>query len=430
MPRSHDRVNQVIDSLKKQYEQTPYFLKHREEDELKIERKNDLLLSVIIPARNEWPSAAFTVHSILSAWEMDGYDYHDLEIIIVDNCTDERSLEGKFWSHPVDHGTASYLEGRAVFYSGLLRTYQYPIAGNHAARNHGARIARGKYLFFSDAHMCYGKGFFKNMLETCEKYNCLVHAAIGWMGGYPPHPGGIGMQYTLKLGDGDFRGTWAPYASSYTQPFHIIAQGHCSVMANRQQFLDFGGYINFHRSYGGGEMMLDLLYHFYGSSVMVDPRAIGYHLKSYRGYSWNSDDYKHNILNVLYGLGLDDYLERAYLNYLRHGRKEILDAMLEEAKREMKSTRNEILERRVKTFEELLIERPWDKKNIELGMKPSASILVYHWTWKALFAEAPEYIKEIYRKSELQPKLENFFEKHLYDNIYKKEQYKDKNIVV
>ena len=52
--------------------------------------------------------------------------------------------------------------GDGTFFDSTGRPIYDPIAGNHSARNKGAEIARGKYLFFSDAHMAYKPGFFKN----------------------------------------------------------------------------------------------------------------------------------------------------------------------------------------------------------------------------------------------------------------------------
>lgn len=429
MSRSKDRIQETIRRLNEAFEKTPY-IKDVDDDAV-LETKDDLLLSVVIPARNEWPSCSFTVHSILNAWESDGYSHKDIEIIIVDNCSNELSLDPKFYTHPADHGTTSYLMDRRIYYAGLLRVHQFPIAGNHAARNRGARIARGKYLFFSDAHMSYGQGFFKNMIQACEESDGIVHGGISWMGGYPVSAGdsGVGLQYTLKLGE-EIKGTWSPYCVKPDEWFYIAAQGHCSVMVNRKQFLDFGGYPEYHRSYGGGEFYLDLKWWMYGSSVVVHPKAIGYHLKSYRGYSWNHDDYIHNIFNIGWALGMDEWLERAYFNYLRRGRREVVGRMMEEAKKEMSSDRETIAQRRKYSFNEVLLTRPWDIKNIEKHGVKNSSVLIFHYTWLELLKDAPEFLKEMYRKSELQKQLAELITTKLKDSIYKGPQYEGKKIEI
>ena len=47
-------------------------------------------LSVIIPARNEWPNIIHTLYSIVHCLEADGFTYKDFEIILIDNCSDDR----------------------------------------------------------------------------------------------------------------------------------------------------------------------------------------------------------------------------------------------------------------------------------------------------------------------------------------------------
>ena len=421
MSRSNERIQNTIDRLKEQYEKTPYRWYDTFYEGSVPDIQEDIILSVVIPARNEFPNIAHTVHSVINAWESDGYDYKNLEIIIVNNCSDEKTtMDERYYTHPVDFGTTSYLEARGIFVHRIVRTHVDPIAGNHSARNKGAEMARGKYLFFSDAHMSYGQGFFKKMMHACYDSGGLVHAAIGWMGGYPPKAGSVGMQYTLKLGE-EIKGTWAPYIVVPDKWFYIAAQGHCSVMVNRRQFLDFGGYPKFHRSYGGGEFYLDLKWWMFGSSVAVVPDAVGYHLKSYRGYSWHHDDYIHNIYNIGYALEMDEWLERAYLNWIRNGRKELHDRMMEEAKKEMAEDREYIKNRRVKTFNEIFIEAPWDKMNDEKHGRHNSSKMVMHDTWLVNnLRTAPKAIQDLYDNSPLQKQLTELIETKLVDYVYKR----------
>lgn len=430
MSRSAERIQQVINRLKSQFEGTPYYLKVKDRPESPYawnfsevpETKDDLLLSVIIPARNEWPNCTHTVHSILNCWEADGFDYYDIEIIVVDNASSERhSNDEKFFTHPVDQGTSSYLEARGCFYSGIVKTRHYPLAGNHTARNRGAEIARGKFLFFSDAHMSYRPGFFRHMLRACEESGGIVHGAIAWMGTYPPMPPSIGMQYTLKLGE-EFKGTWAPYVTTMDNWSYIASQGHCSVMVRRDQFLRFGGYQEYHRTYGGGEIYMDLKWWLLGSTVAVEPRAVGYHLKSFRGYSWHHDDYIHNVLNITYALGADDWRERCYINWLRTGRKEVLDKMMAEGEKEMVRDRTFIENRRVKTIGDLLVEIPWNKMNQEKFGRASGSILVYHDTWLDLLKLAPRAWEYYEKEAKYQKQLEEFINKHLDQYVYKRKR--------
>src|SRR3990167_6757196 len=158
-----------------------------------------MTLSVILPARNEFPMVVSTVHSIWNAWEAEGLDPDELEIIIVDNCSDEK--DGKEWQRPGVRGTSTHMMPRGAYASRSLRVIYDPIAGNHSARNLGAKIARGKYIYFSDAHMSYKPGFFTKMMKAVDESGGLVHGGLQFMGAYPPQDGSTGYAYTLKLGE-------------------------------------------------------------------------------------------------------------------------------------------------------------------------------------------------------------------------------------
>ena len=368
-------------------------------------------LSVIVPSRSEFPQVVMTIHSVLHCWEADGFDPKEIEIILVDNCSDDDKFPQRGTA-----GTTSYLEGRSIYYNAVLRILRDPVCGNHSARNKGAKIARGKYLFFSDAHMAYRPGFFKEILRTVDESGGLVHGCIGWMGAAPITKSGTGYAYTIKLGE-EWKGTWNNYYLTNSW-WYIPAQGHCSVAVTKKQFFDFGGYPKIHRTYGGGEFYLDIKWWMFGSTVAISPKSVGLHLASGRGYSYNHDDYLENVLGVTYALGCDDWRERTYLNWLRKGRKEVLDRIMERGEREYAPDRAFIEKRRKKTFNDLLIERPWDKMNMKRHGKCNGSMLIFHPTWLELIKRTP-WVVEAYENSKYQKELANFITTNLSKFIYK-----------
>lgn len=696
--------------------------------------KDDLLLSVIIPARNEFPNIVHTYHSIMNCIEADGIDPREVEVIIVNNTSEPWNDPKYDWTKPGDRGTVEYLMPRGGYWSRNLRVMYDPIAGNHSARNKGAKIARGKYLFISDAHMSYRPGFFNLMIKTIDETGGLFHGSIAWMGAYPPHDGGVGTQYTIKLGeeikgcvdkqteiltmagwkkhfevnyetefvtvnmktkelevqkpsallikrykgemieckgrsydalltpnhrtiykksngnvwkikaakdikkrnllplgtnglikestvfkdefveiigwiitegsfredgsicivqykkdnnqrirdllqilgfsffvkkrgdivvnvnpskeilkmlpkkeltfeflnmlsrvqleklygvmiDGDgwrsttnesfiqlnrttidafqylcvligraskwyvrtvasYKGkhfgkndmnivsvkknkytnglrvnareydgviwcptvpngtifarrnghvyptgqTWANYRPWNGDWFYIFGLGHCSVGVRRSQFLAFGGYPDVHRTYGGGEFFVDALWWMMGSSVATHPDAIGYHLASSRGYSYNHDDYIENVLGMSYALGMDDWRERTYINYLRRGRKEVLDKIMERNEKEYAERRDRVLAERKFSFNEILIDRPWDKLNYQKGGTSNSSLLIFHQTWLDLLLKDGGQALEYYKKSKYQKGLEDFILSNLKAHVYKYEEYKETTI--
>jgi hypothetical protein len=235
------------------------------------------------------------------------------------------------------------------------------------------------------------------------------------MGAYPPVIGGVGFSYTIKLGE-EWKGTWAPYYLA-DDWWYIPSQGHCSVMVRKDQFFKFGGYPKVHRCYGGGEFYIDMKWWMLGSNVAVNPHAIGYHLSSGRGYSYNHSDYVENVLGVTYALGCDDWRERVYLNALRKTRKEQLDITMARNEIEYAKEREFVSKRTKKTFNELILERPWDVLNQKRHGKSNGAMTIFHYTWLELMMESP-IVLEAYRNSKYQKELEELIETKLKDFIY------------
>ena len=681
------------------------------------------LVSVIIPARNEFPQIAFTIQSIINDLET-FLSPAEFEIIIVANCCDdwynvERDRRGC-------GGTVDYLMPRGIYWNRVLQVIYDPIAGNHATRNKGVMRARGKYVFFSDGHMSYRRGFFKSMIETIDKTGGMVHGTIGWLGAYPVGIS-MGYQYTIKLGEeikgcvdekteiltkkgwkkwnevnyktefatvrmetkeiefqkpteltiydhngeailfegrsinalltpnhrtiyDDYKNGWnikpadkidphnhripiatrgykgikepiykdelvsligwiitegnfredgsicitqyneenreiiknlverleftyfqkkrgdviininpskkikevlprkeltfdfllhltkiqqqllfdsliagdgwigdkktgaritnfyqvntttanafqllcvflgkasrdtikQPWKNRYgkkpihhisikknkythgfekkvvhyqgkmwcpTLPngtifirrngiviatgqtwnnykladdyFYIPLQGHCCLGCLRKQFIEFDGYPWYHRCYGGGEFYLDMKWWLFGSSVVVDPQAIGYHLCAPRGYSYHHDDYVHNVMAIGMALGMDGWTERAYINWCRKGTPEVMKRLWDEAKKETVEDRDFITKKAKKTVNELLIERPWDKLNDKLHGKHNSSMLIFQDTIIPSFKGTPAqalYDDPKYKQKE----LADFIDKNLADKVYKR----------
>lgn len=371
-----------------------------------------MLLSVVIPARNEFPNIVFTIHSILSVWESDGFSPKDIEIIIVDNCSND-----DFFPQRGTRGTTSYLEGRGAYYNRFIRVLRDPIAGNHSARNKGAAIALGKYLYFSDAHMSLAPGFFKNILKAVDESGGLVHGSLQFLGAYPPSDSGMGYQYTIKLGE-EIKGTWNNRKVSDNW-FYIAAQGHWGLACRRDQFLEFGGYPRVHRCYGGGEFYTDMKWWLFGSTVAVEPKAIGYHLASGRNYSYNHTDYVENVLGIAYALGMDDWRERMYINQLRKHDKKELDTVMARNEKEYATERLFVEYKRIKTFNELIVELPWNKLNEAKHGYSNFGLQILHDTILPLFKEVPQAWKA-YEEGKYQKDLEIFINEKLSEYVYKR----------
>ena len=368
-----------------------------------------MTVSVIISARNEYPNIVHTVHSIFNDLET-FLSPSEFEILVVDNCSDDTNPRGRSKS-----GTVDYLMPRGAYARGVLRVMYYPVASNVGARHFGALAARGKYIFFCDAHISVSYGTFSRWVKTIDESGGLVHPSMDYIGAYPA--GRIGLQYSWKLGE-EFKGTWNNYMVGKGDDwFYVPGQGHCSVGCRRDQYFEFGGYFE-NRCYGGGEMYLDTLWWMMGSSSVTEPRAHVYHLGAERGYSYQHDDYVHNVFACALALGADMWAERTYINYLRKGRKEVLDRLWEEAVKTARPHKT-FNEKAPYTFNSIIINRPWDIGNRTKFGKSNSGMLIFHDTWLPLLEESPQ-AKEAYENSQYQQELAEFIDAYLSNFVYKR----------
>src|SRR3990167_3312799 len=97
------------------------------------------LVSVVIPARNEFPNIVFTIQDIINDLET-FLSPAEFEIIICANCCND--WYGQEKNRRASVGTVDYLMPRGIYWNKVLRVLYDPIAGNHSTRNKGAKLAR------------------------------------------------------------------------------------------------------------------------------------------------------------------------------------------------------------------------------------------------------------------------------------------------
>ena len=98
--------------------------------------------------------------------------------------------------------------------------------------------------------------------------------------------------------------------------------------------------------------------------------------------------------------------------------------MMREAKTEMADRRAEVERRRICTFNDLLVDRPWDSKNMERGGAKNSSLLVYHYSWIDLIKGNPKVYQK-FLDSPVQRELTQFITTKLHDYIYKWQNYEN-----
>jgi len=174
-------------------------------------------------------------------------------------------------------------------------------------------------------------------------------------------------------------------------------------MAGREEFLDFRGYCEKFRCYGGGEPFLDLKWWLFGSEVYLyayglirhafgvearwetaskDKRVRNYvhkrdgtksadlkegdeFLRYSRGYSWTNEQFQFNFMLSAYTIGGYEWLQQRYECYYE-GRKgnpryvEDLQALRREVLFDGAEDRKFIASRQKLSLNELLVKKPWE----------------------------------------------------------------------
>lgn len=359
-------------------------------------------ISVVISARDEFPNIVHTVHSIVNDLET-FLERDEWEIIIVDNGSQDKES----WR---------FLATRGMYYHGNVRVHHDPIMGNVTARNKGAKLAKGEYLFFSDAHMSYRSGTFKRMIQTIDESGGIVHGTVQWMGGYDPAPPSV--QYSLKIGE-KLWGTWNNSMVAQDDWFYIPCSGHCFLGMKRQQFLDFEGYNDWFRCYGGGELYLALKWWLLGSCVVVEPRVVSYHLSAGRGYSYHQDDLIHNMMLLGYALNADALGERVYIRYMNKANTNMkrLNDLHQQAQKEAEHDREFLASRTDTNLYKLLVNHPWDVQNMIRHGNAQSYLVLFQDTW---LKELDETARTYYQNSPLQKEFDRYVETHLVDHVYKR----------
>lgn len=357
-------------------------------------------VSIIISARNEFPNIVHTINNLmLDCWNS-GIKY---EFILADNGSEDNT--SWFWKHAWNNAQGKHTNlqvlnefkpsPRGIVTEGKVRFVYDPVYSNVGARHKAVKYAKYKNIIFADAHIAVRPGSIKYMLETLHKYKGVVHSPVAWMGASVDNPK-PGVQYSYKIGE-KIWGTWNYAMSSPDHPFYIPVSGHCFIAVDKEEYLSYGGYDDNQRVYGGGENYLDTLYWMMGSNVMVDPRALVFHLSAGRGYAYDMHSLIHNMFLTSYVLGGHKWSERIFVTYLdKPGTHELaLIELYMQAITEGEERRKWVEEHKKYTLEEVLAidkehdcdghchknqkhaMRIWDTKNEELVGKHISFVVVF-----------------------------------------------------
>lgn len=286
-------------------------------------------VSIIIGARNEYPQIAMTICSLME--DMYSSGINRWEIIIMDNGSEDETSRFFAWAPESKLGRWQYkYSPRGLVSEGRLRIFYDPVFSNVGTRNRGLVKARYENVIFSDAHQIVRQGTVFNVIATLIKHGGIVHAPIAWMGASAENHS-AGYQYTYKVGE-KIWGTWNKTKVA-DEAFAIPICGHAFIAVKKDEFIRLGGYPRAQRVYGGGEPYLDTKYWMCGSTSLMEPNALVYHLSAGRGYNWHNNDLIHNMFLVSYILGGEKWADRILITYLNKPGvdKQLLNTLYNEA---------------------------------------------------------------------------------------------------
>jgi glycosyltransferase involved in cell wall biosynthesis len=337
------------------------------------------MISFVIPMIHEYPAVAHTVFSIQAEMQDSPYQW---EIIVVENGT-------------VDENTERWFTGnRAVFRDEMGKKIKYLFDGIQSgphARNTGARIAKGKYVMFMDAHTGLGKNSIAPLVECLDDNpNAgLVSGLTSWstywydrLGSYYElflqpsqqeiHKGGPTLD-THMHGHYMAMGHLAnKYPKEYQEkkPMKVVMGSQAYTMYRTQDFLDIGGYCDACRFYPHPEGYMPLKMWMSGKEVYIHPGSYHFHslfprkytlnndetntkIQEFGGYNWQEHGHM-NIYKIAYILGEEKWTKICNTSLKECGSRHDEDKLMGVAIEEAKPIRKELEGRFIYSLDDIL----------------------------------------------------------------------------
>lgn len=226
-------------------------------------------VSAVVPAHNEGESLRSTVHALLATLPADG------EVVVVDDCSSD--------------GSAAFVDGG---YPSVRCVRPPERLGAAAARNLGAREARGRILVFTDAHVLppFGwPGAFERVLR--DESVGAVSTAVSAIGA----PARVG--YGLVWRDDALNVEWLPRRSK--EPYPVPILGGCFLGIRREAFERAGGFDGGLEGCGGEDAELSLRLWLLGyRQLLIPDLVVGHRFRRTRPYDMQATAITHNFLRI------------------------------------------------------------------------------------------------------------------------------------
>jgi glycosyltransferase involved in cell wall biosynthesis len=241
----------------------------------KISYNDKVDVSIIIPCKNEAINLKWTLDSILKS-----NNFLSFEIIVVDDASSDSSTQ--FLSSNLNKS----------IYKDVLLTKTDNV-GAAQARNAGAKIANGKFLFFCDAHIKVPDHWLDNLVSTLKVSNCDL-AAPCILDIHNNLTSGYGMTWSSNL-----EPRWLE-----SNPIFIteipFACG-CAFVITKKVFDKIHGFDKTFKVYGSEDFEICLKAWLYGYKITINPNVKVSHLfKQKHSYEITYSNLIYNLLCLCY----------------------------------------------------------------------------------------------------------------------------------
>lgn len=240
-----------------------------------INTKSSIDASVIIPCKNEVNNLKWTIDSIMKS-----KNSLKFEIIVVDDSSEDSSTQ--FLQH----------DSNKDLYKDIILIKTDNI-GAAKARNAGAKVSRGKYLFFCDAHVKVPDRWLDDLVNSLKVSNahiaapCITDIRNSLSAGY-------GQTWDDKL-----KVTWILGNPNIISEIPIACG--CAFGITKEVFDKINGFDNLFQVWGKEDEELCLKAWLYGYTVVIDPYVKVNHLfRSAHPYKVTASNFIYNTLCIAY----------------------------------------------------------------------------------------------------------------------------------
>jgi glycosyltransferase involved in cell wall biosynthesis len=222
---------------------------------------NSPQVSVIVPVYNCAQTIALTLKALCSQ------TYPGVEIVVVDD------------------GSTDQTKSIVKSFDNVQYVYQSN-AGPASARNHGARISRGEFLFFTDADCIPQTNWIEKALKRFEE-NIDIGVVSGSYGIANPHERLARCVYQEIL-----------FRHEFLLPVYPKVFGSYNFGIRRKIFEDIGGFNEEYRRASGEDNDLSYKVLKAGHKIRFDPMVLVDHFHPVKVFKYLSEQYRHGFWRV------------------------------------------------------------------------------------------------------------------------------------